>query len=146
MNLSRLSKHLVIAGFVAGAFVSTFLWFYTGPEYHPAILGFRGLIHFFVFPFVGAVVALGWTNILWRFLGKLFGGVILGLLVAALSFVTFNFLLSVYVAAVFVGCFPFEFLHLFLAYTLFGGVFLGWAILGIGAFAGWLATRDGNRP
>lgn len=56
------------------------------------------------------------------------------MVVAAISFVTFTLLLSLYVAGS-------EFAHVFAGFAVFGGLFLGWIFLGIGAATGFIVGR-----
>jgi hypothetical protein len=153
MRPSATTWYFAISGFLSGAAVSEFLWYYTGPEFHPVILGFRGLIHFFVFPFATAILAVFWARLLEGFFGEPRVGAFRGATVAVLSFISFNILLALYVA--FFSSGPYAelslngvkmFLLLAGTYTVFGGIFFGWALILAGGVTGWFACRHVQHP
>lgn len=130
----RVTSAFATTGFLAGVACSAFLYFFAGEEYYPVVLGFQGLWHFFVLPLVAAGVAAFYACILATIQRVVPVGIVFGGIVAILSFVTSVLLLSFYVA----GC---ELLEVFLGFTLFGGLFLGWSLIGAGAITGFITAR-----
>ena len=130
----RITSAFAITALLAGAVCSAFLYFFAGEEYYPVVIGFRGSWHFFALPIVAAGIAALYACILATIQRVVPVGILFGVIVAILSFVTNTILLSFYVAGR-------ELLEVFFGFTLFGGLFLGWLVVGAGAIAGFITAR-----
>lgn len=130
----RITSAFAITGLLTGAVCSAFLYFFAGEEYYPVVFGFHGLWHFFALPIVAAGIAAFYACILATIQRVVPVGIIFGVIVAILSFVTNALLLSFYVAGR-------ELLDVFFGFVLFGGLFLGWLLVGAGAIAGFITAR-----
>jgi len=128
----QLFGYFGIAGFLGASGGSIFLWQFYGSENSNILFGVRQSWPFLVLPFVGALIAGLWAAL---FRGPGFGSA-RGALVALLSFLTFTALLS----AVRMES-AMDSMARFLAYSFFGFVFVGWALVAIGVFTGWLFKR-----
>jgi hypothetical protein len=124
-----LISYFALAGLVGGLGATLFLWHFVGPEYSGAVLGFRHIWFWFVFPVVGAALSAFWA----RLFGEAGFGVLRGALVSFLAFVSFCGILSLVGPG---G--PWA----FFAFSFFGFVLVGWALVVLGAVTGWLFRRQ----
>ncbi len=129
----QLFGYFGIAGFLGALGGTVFLWQFYGLENSNILFGVRQSWPFFVLPFVGALVAGFWAAL---FRGPSFGPA-RGALVAVLSFLTFTALLS----AVRMES-AMDSMARFFAYSFFGFIFVGWALVAIGVLTGWLFKRQ----
>ena len=123
-----LVSYFTLAGLVGGLAVTIFLWRFVGPENSGIVLGFNQSWFWFAFPVVGAGLSAFWA----RLLGEKGFGLLRGALVSFLAFLSFCALLSLAVAA------PVA----FFAFSFFGFVLVGWALVLLGAVTGWLFRRQ----
>jgi hypothetical protein len=127
----RLTLVFTAVGFFGALVSGAFLWFFVGPQYSYAVLGFREAWLFATFPFIGALLAAAWSAC---FDTTSFGAPH-GAVVALLSFLTFCALLS--------GLGPFGAWGFF-AFAFFGFLLFGWALVLLGAFAGFRYRRSAS--
>jgi hypothetical protein len=123
-----LISYFALAGLVGGLGATVVLWYFVGPEHSGAVLGFSEGWFWFAFPVVGAALAVFWA----RLLGENGFGLLRGALVSFLAFLSFCAILSL------VGAGPVA----FFAFSFFGFVLVGWALVVLGAVAGWLFRRQ----
>ncbi len=131
----------LFAGFIGGLGATVFLWNLTEPDNQYVVLGFRERWIFYTFPFVGALLSGFWAFVL---LVPDFGAM-RGAFASLLAFLTFILVLGLLSPAGFGGNFPVGvkgILGTVFAFTVFGFVMFGWALIVIGALAGWLFKRS----
>ena len=133
-SLLRVAVPFAIAGLIAGAICAPLVLIVVGEQHYPKVLGFKGLWNFALIPLVSSMLSFLFSYGLVFAIPRLPIGAVFGMLAAAISFVTFALLLSLYVAG-------FEFAHVFAGFAVFGGLFLGWIFLGIGAATGFIVGR-----
>lgn len=135
---SQVAVPFGVAGLLSGGISSAILYFIAGPEHYPAVLGFSGFWHFLALPIVAAIVSTLFAYLLSAAPRMTPVGVAFGVLVGALSFLTVALILSFYLAGR-------NFLDVFVGFVLFGGLILGWLVLGAGAATGVIVARHLRR-
>ena len=117
-----------MAGLVGGLGATIVLWRFVGPEHSGVVLGFSQSWFWFAFPVVGAALSAFWA----RLLGERGFGLLRGALASFLAFLSFCAILSL------AGAGPVA----FFAFSFFGFVLVGWALVLLGAVTGWLYRRQ----
>lgn len=123
-----LISYFALAGFIGGLGATLFLWRFVGPEHSGVVLGFRQAWLWFAFPVVGAALSAFWA----RLFGERGFGLLRGALVSFLAFLSFCALLGL------AGAGPVA----FFAFSFFGFLLVGWALVLLGAVTGWLYQRQ----
>lgn len=125
---SLLISYFALAGLLGGVGATVFLWRTVGPEHSGVVLGFSQRWPWFVFPVIGAVLSAFWA----RLLGENRFGTLRGALVSFLAFLSFCALLGL------AGAGPIA----FFAFSFFGFLLVGWALMLLGAVTGWFYRRQ----
>jgi len=145
------ARYFAAAGLVGGAAASWLFWSMENPDATHALsrgtalrVGSTGSL--VVFPLVAAALGAAWASVLEAKFGRERVGIAFGSVVAALAFVSFVVLLASFqVAASDLGALPpgqgllVTAASLVVAYLLFGGALVGWALILLGGITGWLA-------
>lgn len=120
----RLAERFAYMGFIGASAATLFLWFYTsGGIYTPLVLGLKSGLSLFAFPFIGALLAALATL---PFKEKSFGGSEGGF-AAFVAFLAMCALVAFWGETGVGG---------FFAFSLFGFIFFGWALVAIGVGVG----------
>lgn len=133
-GVSRLVLGFALAGLIAGAISSAIVYLFAGLDHYPVVLGFAGRWHFFALAFGASLLAGLFAALVRVTLRKLPVGSVFGAIVALLTFLTITLLLGWYVAGN-------NIIDVFMGFTLFGAMIVGWLVVAIGALAGILLAR-----